>query len=162
MDIENESIAHPEIAALWSFLNGTLNRFAAVANEAPDAELHWKPPAEETNSIAVLLVHTLGNVEENVLEILGGQPVQRDRDGEFADRDLTGGELAGQWQALRPRLQHVLASLPVRELERVRQHPRRGPLTGREVLLVAITHANEHLGQAELTRDFARAAQSSG
>lgn len=147
-----------EIASLWRFLTETIDRFVAVAVEAPAPMLHWAPPAPDTNSIAVLLVHTLGNIEENVLEILGGEPVNRQREAEFVESDLTGAHLAERWNALRPRLEQKLAALPDGELERERFHQRRGTISGRDTLLVAIRHAGEHLGQSELTRDLWRAA----
>ncbi|CAN5843324.1 hypothetical protein BH10CHL1_BH10CHL1_01810 [soil metagenome] len=46
------------------------------------------------------------------------------------------------------------------ELTRVRSHPRRGQITGREILLVVACHAAEHRGQAELTRDLLFAARA--
>ena len=150
----------PEITSLWRFITETLDRFTAVASEGPDAALHWAPPAADANSIAVLLVHTLGNVEEQVIEVVGGEPVHRQREAEFIEGDLTGAQLAGQWQALRPRLEQALAGLDPAELDRERSHPRRGMITGREALLLAIRHAGEHLGQSELTRDLWRAAHS--
>ena len=33
-------------------------------------------------------------------------------------------------------------------------HPRRGAICGREVLLVVATHVTEHMGHAQLTRDL--------
>lgn len=150
----------PELASLWRFLAETMDRFVAVAVDVPAASLHWAPPAPDTNSIAVLLVHTLGNIEENVFEIVGGHPVNRDRDAEFVERDLTGEQLAARWEALKPRLIETLASLPEGELDRERYHARRGTISGRDTLLVAIRHAGEHLGQSELTRDLWRAAQA--
>jgi len=153
---------NPELSSLWRFLTETLDRFAAVASEGPDAALHWTPPAPETNSIAVLLVHTLGNVEEGVIEVLGGTAVHRQREDEFVEREMTGTELAGRWQALRPRLEEMLGGVTSDELDRLRDHPRRGSISGRDVLLLSIRHAGEHLGQAELTRDLWRAAQQSG
>jgi hypothetical protein len=150
----------PEIASLWRFLAETIDRFVAVAVNVPAEALHWAPPAPDTNSIAVLLVHTLGNIEENVFEIVGGEPVNRDRDAEFVERDLTGAQIAARWDALKPRLVETLAALPLSELDRERHHARRGTISGRDTLLVAIRHAGEHLGQSELTRDLWRASQS--
>jgi hypothetical protein len=40
------------------------------------------------------------------------------------------------------------------------RHPRRGAISGREILIVVARHAAEHLGQAELTRDLWKARQS--
>src|SRR3954469_4243226 len=44
-------------------------------------ELNWKP-APETNSIAVLVVHTLGS-EAEVLRVAANVPGERDRPAEF-------------------------------------------------------------------------------
>ncbi len=52
-----------------------------------------------------------------------------------------------------------MTALSALDLEREVTHPRRGALTGRDVLIVVARHAVEHLGQAELTRDLARAMQ---
>ncbi len=157
-----DQFPNPELSSLWRFLTETLDRFAAVVSEGPDAALHWNPPAPETNSIAVLLVHTLGNVEEGVIEVVGGEPVHRQRDEEFIERELTGAELAVRWDALKPRLEQILAGITPDDLNRERHHPRRGSISGRDTLLLSIRHAGEHLGQAELTRDLWRAAQQSG
>jgi hypothetical protein len=81
--------------------------------------------------------HTLGNVEENLLMVLCGQPVARQRDAELADRSVTVDELA---------------ALAAEKMTRLRPHPRRGGISGRDVLIIVARHAAEHHGQAELTR----------
>jgi hypothetical protein len=43
------------------------------------------------------------------------------------------------------------------ELAAMRTHPRRGPMSANEILLVVARHAAEHLAQAELTRDLLQA-----
>ncbi|MDP9352215.1 MAG: DUF664 domain-containing protein [Chloroflexota bacterium] len=48
--------------------------------------------------------------------------------------------------------------MPRSRLEEEIEHPRRGRITGREVLLVVARHCAEHLGQAELTRDLLEAS----
>jgi len=60
------------------------------------------------------------------------------------------------WRELRARRETALAALPAGELDRERPQPRRGPLTGREVLLVVARHAAEHWGEAQLTRSLMR------
>jgi hypothetical protein len=135
-----------------------LDRLVALGTTLSSEGLHWRPPAPEANSIAILIVHTLGNAEENILEVLCGVPVERDRDAEFAARAITGEELAARWSALRSRLEAALAQLGPDELERVRTHARRGTVSGREALIVVARHAAEHLGQAELTRDLFQAS----
>jgi uncharacterized protein with von Willebrand factor type A (vWA) domain len=143
-----------EVATFWRFLESSLDTFVRLANEIGDDALQWKPPAESANSIAVLLTHTLGNARENVLEILCGEAVNRDRESEFIDRPVTAQLLVAEWHELRVQLASILAAVPVAELDRVRSHPRRGEIDGRSILIVATRHAAEHLGQAELTRDL--------
>lgn len=62
--------------------------------------------------------------------------------------------IRAQWFDLRRRLAVAIGSLSSVDMARLRVHPRRGSITGREVLLVVARHAAEHLGQAELTRDL--------
>ncbi len=145
----------------WRYIASSLDRLVAVIDGLDAADLAWRPPAAEANSLYALVVHTLGNAEENLFETLGGQPIGRDRAGEFAAR----GDLAtvtAKWDALRPRLAATLASLPDGALNATYQHPRRGSISGRDILIVVARHAAEHLGQAELTRDLLRAARLNG
>jgi hypothetical protein len=128
-----------------------------ACTEGMDADgLNWKP-APETNSLWVLGTHMMGNVSQNILVILGGAPDTRDRDAEFAASGSSGDELRGRWAELRPQLERRLTELPAEVLEREYAHPRRGRMSGRELLINAATHAGEHVGHAELTRDLYRA-----
>ena len=143
-----------EVAVFWDAIGPKLDEFVQLAASIDQDGLHWHPPAESTNSIAVLVVHTLGNMEENILEVLLHQPVGRDRDAEFIDGDFDAEDLQAKWAELRARLEIALSQTPVEELEIVRSHPRRGTMTGRGVLISAAQHCAQHYGQAELTRDL--------
>jgi hypothetical protein len=143
-----------EVADFWGAIDSRLNDFVQLAASIDQDGLHWQPPAEATNSIAVLVVHTLGNIEENILEVLLHQPVSRDRDAEFIEGEFDAGDLQAKWAELRARLETALAQAPIEELDIVRSHPRRGTMTGRGVLISAAQHCAQHYGQAELTRDL--------
>lgn len=151
-----------EVAVFWRYIAGSLDRLVAVVAELDEVELSWRPPAQGANSLRVLAAHTLGNAEENLVGLLGGEEVARDRDAEFLAPAGDGPELERRRLALRPRVERALAGLDAGALARQHAHPRRGTVSGREVLLVVARHAAEHLGQAELTRDLLRRAQSSG
>ena len=43
------------------------------------------------------------------------------------------------------------------DLDGARQHPRRGIITGRDVLIVVARHTAEHWGEAQLTRSLLKA-----
>lgn len=146
--------ASPEVAQFWHYISDSLDRLVELAAGLDDQALTWRPPAENTNSIATLIVHTLGNAEENILEILAGHAVHRDRDSEFTTGSMAPDQLVERWRTLRPRLETALAELPLTELDRTREHARRGVIFGREALIITARHAAEHLGQAELTRDL--------
>lgn len=150
---------NPEIASFWYAISRTLDRLLACLDGLDEEALNWRPPAEGANSLYVLAVHTLANAEQNILGILGGQPGARDRDTEFVARAGSADVVRARWRDSRGRLEAALATLPPAELDRRRPHPRRDPLTGREVLMVVARHAAEHLGHAELTRDLLRAAR---
>lgn len=149
-----DEFASREIATFWRYLESSLDDFMELAESIEPETLHWKPPAPETNSIAVLITHIFGNLKESIFEVMAGEPVHRRRDEEFIDRPVTAATLREDWEELRPRFKQALASIPVSDLERARAHPRRGEVDGREVLIVVTRHAAEHLGQAELTRDL--------
>lgn len=152
--MSDTTVTSPEAASFWRYISSSLDRLVQLSQTIDSDGLDWSPPAPGTNKIAVLVVHTLGNAEENILQTLCGQPVGRDRSGEFASRAATTDELRARWQDLRPRLKAALSQLTTVDLNSDKQHPRRGPIPGREVLIVVARHAAEHLGQAELTRDL--------
>lgn len=143
-----------------TYLCQSIDRLLACLDGLDATASRWRPPAPEANSLHTLALHTLGNAEENVLEVLAGQQVGRDRDAEFADDATTPDSIRARWADLRPRLEAALAALPDADLAHVQTHPRRAGLTGLEVLITTTRHAAEHAGQAELTRDLLRASQT--
>lgn len=152
MSPESAAFADPIIDAIARIIRCT---------EGMDTEgLNWRPPAPETNSLAVLATHTMATVEETVCGVLGGQPVPRDREAEFAARVDAAAPLLARWQTLQGRLRETLTSQPPDALNRTVNHPRRGPMSGRHLLITIAQHAAEHAGHAELTRDLYRASQS--
>jgi DinB family protein len=136
-----------------------VDRLVEILDGLTEAELNWHPPAPETNSLFVLATHTIANTEDNILATLCGEPLRRERAAEFQAYGTTFEPLRQRWAFLRRRIEAALADLPPSALDGMRQHPRRGPVTAREILLVVARHAAEHLGQAELTRDLMRAAK---
>lgn len=146
--------ACPEVAVFWRYISSSLERLVLLG-ESLDAEaLRWRPPAPRTNSVVALVAHTPGNAEENILETLCGGQVGRRREDEFAPPRVSAEELRERWLELRARLERAVTGLSAAALDGQVNHPRRGVLTGREVLIVVARHAAEHLGQAELTRDL--------
>ncbi|HEY8600869.1 MAG TPA: DinB family protein [Thermomicrobiales bacterium] len=154
-------VAQTEALVFWRYIASSLDRLVACLNDLNAEGLNWRPPAPDANSLYVLATHTLGNAEENILQVLCGQAVGRDRAGEFAALGVTPAVVLARWQELRALLGEALTQLPPAGLGATYTHPRRGTLTGREILIVVARHAAEHLGQAELTRDLLQTARES-
>ena len=147
--------------AISGFLSRSLGRIVGCLDGLDYAEQRWRPAAPNTNSLLSIAWHALANAEENILLLLGGQPAQRDHAIEFDDARLTAADVQKRWRELEPLLDDALRNLPDSALSAGVNHPRRGDVTVFEVLVVALRHAAEHMGQAELTRDLARARRVS-
>lgn len=131
-----------------------LERIVACVDGRSTEEINMRPSVPETNSLLVLAVHTMANVEEATFKALLGQQVNRNRDAEFAASGSSAEEVRNNWNALKARVHPAIAGLSTEQLDKTYEHPRRGPMTGRELLLFTATHASEHVGHAELTRDW--------
>jgi len=142
-----------ETGTFWHYIVGSVNRILVCLNDLSEEDLNWRP-LENANSLYVLAIHTMGNIEVNILEVLCGQAVHRQRQAEFAARGSSPVDLNRRWSELQACIVSALDQLPAAEFDRMHDHPRRGQLTGREVMIVVARHAAEHMGQAELTRDL--------
>jgi hypothetical protein len=131
-----------------------LDMIMACLESVDEAGRSWRPSAPNTNSLYTIAIHTMGNAEENAIWMMSGNLVKRDREAEFTVADPTLAGVQQRWQDLRGRLLDMAPRISDADIDRVIPHPRRGTITGREVLLIAIRHSCEHLGEAQLTRDL--------
>lgn len=143
-----------EIGLFGEKLIEHVERILATMDGLDRDGINWKPTSDNTNSIYVLATHTMENVKQNVMVVLGGAPDDRDRDAEFVARGESAEELLSRWATQRGQIESRLSELGPDILSREYDHPRRGRVTGRELLLNAVAHAAEHAGQTELTRDL--------
>lgn len=113
--------------------------------------LNWKP-LPKANSIAVLVVHTLGS-EREMIRAVRSISTERDRPAEF--RAEAGAEdlLALLDQADRELDEH-LAALTAADLTELRPRGDRPPRPGLDWLLSNYGHTREHLAQIELTKQL--------
>lgn len=119
-------------------------------------ELGWRPATGSGNSLPVLAAHVLGNVEEKILEFLGGQPVGRVRDREFATGAAQASAIVARWNRVKATatLPDVVRALPIEAWDTPCGRGDLPSLTGRALLLLVNCHACEHLGEAQLVRDL--------
>lgn len=137
----------------WDYITSSVDRLLATLQDLPRAALDWRPHAN-ASSLTVLAVHIIGNIEETVWGVVCVQPVARDRTAEFAAEALQPALIQRRWQTLRSQIDGWLAQTSGADLARRCEHPRRGPMSGYEILLVVARHAAEHLAEAELTRSL--------
>jgi uncharacterized damage-inducible protein DinB len=116
------------------------------------AALDWSPSAE-MNSIAVLVVHTIGAQRFLIGEAVGGDPANRDREAEFKVHGLNADALAKHLDNSFVYIRSTLASLTVDDLAALRD------FRGRErsvawILGHALKHTAIHLGHIQLMRQL--------
>ena len=148
-----------EIDLYWHKIRNTVDELVACLEGLDGDSLNWRP-LDDANSLYVLATHTMGNVRYNLLNVLCGLPVTRDRDAEFMVKGDSAIEIAARWNELKAGISDAIEELPPTELDRERNHSHRGNVTGRELLIVVARHAAEHYGQAQLTRDLVKAELS--
>lgn len=149
-----------EAMLFWRYISSSVDQLIATLEGLDTTEINWKP-LPTGNSLSVLATHTMGNCADNLLSTLGGQAIPRDRDAEFAAHGESAASIHEKWQQLRSQIQEQLAQIDDATLLEPKPHPRRGTLTGRDILIVVARHSAEHMGQAFLTRDLILAQRPS-
>ncbi len=145
-----------EIDIIWHLISDTVDDIVGCLEGHGESDLNWSPLGD-ANSLYVLATHTMGNIRFNVLGGICDVPVQRDRDAEFVAKGSSADEIKERWNELRDQISERVKALPEDRLDREKEHPGRGIVTGRESLIVVARHAAEHYGQAQLTRDLLKA-----
>jgi hypothetical protein len=108
--------------------------------------LNWKP-LPLANSVAVLIVHTLGS-ERELIHAVRSITADRDRDAEFKAESDAAEMLALLDEA--DRGLELLDSLTAADLTELHRPPR----PGLDWLMSNYGHAREHLAQIELTKQL--------
>jgi uncharacterized damage-inducible protein DinB len=122
-----------------------------------EAQLNWKPSAQDTNSIGNLMSHILGAEMFSVVERVGGESVQRDRSAEFSNR-VTRDALLQRRAEVERRVRETLDKLTAPDLDRVVNTPNGAAPVGR-FLMYVISHLSGHMGQVIMTRKLLDANQ---
>ena len=115
-------------------------------------ELNWKP-APDTNSIAVLVVHTLGS-EAEVLRVAANVPGDRDRPAEFRVTAMAAEDLLREIDQADSYIEAMAPRITAEDLAAERPRGDRPPETGLHWLLTNYGHAREHLGHIQLTKQL--------
>lgn len=113
--------------------------------------LNWKP-APDTNSVAVLVVHTLGS-EAEVYRIVANVPSDRNRAAEFTVAQDQA-DLLARLDAADALLDKLSAKITAADLAAIRPRGQNAPETGLHWLVTNYGHAREHLAHIQLTRQL--------
>jgi uncharacterized damage-inducible protein DinB len=146
------------IAGVSAVLDGMFRELGELVDGLDEDAANWRPPAPETNSIAVLVRHALGS-NGMWLSIALDEPFERDRDAEFRVHE-TPDELAAALRESAAAVRTQLERLDGVDLAVERRDPRpRGQVhTAGWCVAHVVEHMSEHWGQIQLTRDLYRAA----
>lgn len=124
-----------------------LDRIRHCLGQLSDEQL-WHRDGDQFNSIGNLLLHLTGNVRERMLSVVGGEPADRDRDAEFAERGpMPRQRVLAPFEEVMRRTDELLASLPAdRLLEMRRFRMLRGDVDARvlTVILQTLVHLSGH------------------
>ena len=145
--------AGPLRAAILTMIRRELGAVKRELEAYPDDASVWKPIPGITNTGGTLALHLAGNLQHFFGAILNRDGYHRDRDAEFARRDVPRAELiAGIDDALRS-VEHTIQALDDTSLVRAYPEPiaKRTIVTGTWLVHLA-SHLAYHLGQIDYHR----------
>ena len=126
------------------------NDILSTLNDLPPAALDWSP-APDVNSINVLVGHTVGAQRFLIGEAVGGDPANRDREGEFKVYGLDAEALTQRLNESFEYIRSVLDGLTVEDLASARNF-RGQKRSVAWILGHALKHTATHMGHIQLMR----------
>jgi uncharacterized damage-inducible protein DinB len=106
----------------------------------------WTRNADNANAVGNLVLHLEGNVRQWILHGVGGQPDHRQRDTEFAARELDTAALQERWRSTVDEAAALIRSLPHGRLSE-RFEVQKYKVTVLEAILHVVEHFSGHTAQ---------------
>ena len=123
----------------------------------PQEALDWRPVQGKgelaTNSLAAIVAHLAGSETYWMKEIIGRQPIRRDREAEFVTQGVNISDLKAKLDTAARNAEEVISPLTESQLEEGRKFRDR-PVTIRWSILHVIEHTAQHVGHMQLTRQL--------
>lgn len=119
----------------------------------PDEASLWKTSGAIKNPAGTLTLHLCGNLRHYIGHVLGNSPYRRDRENEFAARNIPKENLLNEIGAARHEVIETLKKLDEQTLEN--EYPSRvfdHPMTTSFFIIHLLGHLNYHLGQINYHR----------
>jgi hypothetical protein len=146
-------MAYSLAAKIEKFLLRELGALRREVESYPDELLLWALPPGLPNSAGTLALHIAGNLRHYIGARLGGSGYVRDREEEFAARDVPRAALLDRLAAAEEAIRTTLHGLSEERLaepypEAIRGHP----LETGDFLVHLAVHLGYHLGQVSYHR----------
>jgi len=136
--------------AFATYLDELREAVLKVAEPLDEETLNRRPPGL-TNTPGILLRHLVGSERYWIHRTVGGDPVKRDRDAEFAPQlPVRKSEVLAELSRVGARTREILEHLPDEALEErveVQRGERTETVTKLYAILQTIAHYSYHLGQ---------------
>ena len=151
------SASDPVLASARDLVGDSVTELRSSIQGLPVEALNWRPAGEQTNSIAVLVTHTLHSTRMWLSMAMGAPLPERDRDSEFRVAATDAAALLRLVDKLSEDCRVVLRSAEDMDWAALRRTQGRGGDAPPEVSAAfALIHATEHLrghvDQISLTR----------
>jgi DinB superfamily len=145
----------PIVVAAAENLDDSLRAMREVIVAADPQALDWRP-GEDTNPIAVLVVHSMHSTRMWLSVAMGAPVPARDRPSEFLATADGVDELLGFFDAMAAECRALLDTTDPFDAGAVRPTGRddQETATGAYALLHALEHLREHVAHAQLTRQL--------
>ena len=116
-------------------------------------------PWDDASSMFILATHAISASEWNIVEVLAGRKLDRSRQAEFdstaASVDDPQGVLADRWAGAKVAIESALAGLSDDAWAGPHYHRFMDKnLSGHELVDRVLSHTGEHVGHAEMTRQW--------
>ncbi len=116
-------------------------------------------PWDDSSTIFVLATHAISATEWNLVEVLAEQQVDRSRQAEFDSRAAAFDDpqmlLAERWAGAKAAIESALAGLSDDAWDGLHYHMFMDKhLSGHALVVRALAHTAEHVGHAEMTRQW--------
>jgi hypothetical protein len=155
--LKEDGMMIKEIQGYLTTMNELRDQIKSLLEGLPEEALDWRPIEGEgelaTNSLGVIVTHLAGSGMYLIKEIIGGQPVHRDREAEFASRHVNASTLKARLDGAVKIVEEVLSPLREGQMEEDRKYRDRTAKV-RWIILHVIEHTAQHLGHMQLTRQF--------
>lgn len=142
-----------QAAAIKAVLLRDLETLRKELNAYPDESQIWQLPKEFKNSAGTITLHLLGNTRYFIGSVLGGSGYIRNRDAEFADRNVSRKELLERIDQAKREIAASMEALAPETLSKAYPEPVGGNKLSTGLFLIHLAaHFGYHLGQLDYHR----------